>query len=139
MNRKIPVFFYGSFIIPEVLEKHGYKTNDIKIARLDGFDVKVDPLTRLVRSSGKYVYGIICYATHKELRKLYSSQWMESYLPEPVLAQTMAGEDLPVLTYLPDRPVKAAIREAGYLEKIIQAGRSYLFPESYIKRLEEQL
>jgi hypothetical protein len=70
------VFFYGSFINREVLARGGFVPDRIEVARLSGFDILVETLATLVRSDRHCVYGIVCQATHGELRGLYGQDWL---------------------------------------------------------------
>jgi hypothetical protein len=65
------------------------------MARLAGFDIRIQPRANLVRSDVGTVYGIVATATHDELARLYGHArdvLGELYLPEPVLAETLDGK-----------------------------------------------
>src|SRR2546421_1674150 len=85
---RVWVFFYGSFINLDVLKQAGYVPERFEVARLSGFDIRIQPLANLVRSEQHCVYGIVAPATHEELHRLYSQGWVGTYLPEPVLVET---------------------------------------------------
>ena len=91
---------------------------------------------RLVRSDRHCVYGIICEATHAELRSLYGQDWLGgTYLPEPVLVEIADGRLVPALCYI--APTRPPARPADdYLDWIIGPAREYGFPDWYIERLE---
>jgi hypothetical protein len=129
------VFFYGSFLNRRVLVDGGLTPEDVEVARLWGFDVRVQPLANLVRADGLCVYGIVCRATHAELARLYGQPWVGTYLPEAVLVESAGGRLLPALCYLaPDPPVAPAAGD--YLDRIVGPAREYGFPEWYVARLE---
>jgi hypothetical protein len=133
---KVKVFFYGSFINRQVLAKGGLVPDRIEVARLWGFDIRIDTLATLVRSEQHSVYGVVCEASHAELRQLYGQGWLEgTYLPEAVLVETMSGALLPALCYI--APTPPATRPASdYLDWIIRSAREYGFPAWYVDRLE---
>ena len=68
---KVWTFFYGSYINPNVLREVDYVPDQVEVARLAGFDIRVRPRANLVRSYEHLVYGILATGTHRELRRLY--------------------------------------------------------------------
>jgi hypothetical protein len=135
-ERRVRVFFYGSFINREVLTRGGLTWNRFDVGRLWGFDIVIETLATLVRSERHCVYGIVGEVTHDELRSLYTQDWLGgAYLPEAVLVETEAGGLLPALCYLaaerpPARPAE------DYIDWITRSARSYGFPDWYIDRIE---
>ena len=136
VQTKVKVFFYGSFINRQVLAKGGFVSERVEVAKLWGFDIRVETLATLVRSERHCVYGIVCEASHAELRQLYGQDWLGgTYLPEPVFVETKGGSLLPALCYIapappPNRPVD------DYLDWITRPAREYGFPDWYLERLE---
>jgi hypothetical protein len=132
---KVRVFFYGSFINRKVLAEGGFVPERVEVARLWGFDIRIQPLANLVRSDRHCVYGITCEATHAELAKLYGQGWVGTYLPEAVLIQTEDGRLMPALCYIAP-PAPAAPAAADYVERIAGPAREYGFPDWYVARLQ---
>jgi hypothetical protein len=133
---KVSVFFYGSFINRQVLARGGLVPDQVEVARLAGFDIRIETLATLVRSDRHCVYGIVCRATHAELRRLYGQDWLGgTYLPEAVLVEAEGGRLLPALCYIaPTGPPAAPA--ADYLDWIIGPARAYGVPGWYVERLE---
>jgi hypothetical protein len=129
------VFFYGTFVNPEVCARANAELRDAELARLAGFDIQVGPLANLVRSDQHLVYGIIARMSHAELGRLYGMDWVGTYLPEAVLVETRGGRLVSALTYIkPDmRPEPPA---DDYVDRIVGPGRRYGFPPWYLERLE---
>jgi hypothetical protein len=134
-ERKVWVFFYGSFINRQVLAGAGFVPDEVRVARLWGFDVRVGPLANLVLSERDCAYGILCRATHAELARLYGQAWVGTYLPEAVLAEGPDGALVPALCYLAP-PGEPAPPEQDYLDRIVGPARAYGFPAWYVERLE---
>lgn len=130
------VFFYGSFINREVLERANVVPADVEVACLWGFDIRIDPTANLVPADGHCVYGTVCQASHAELSRLYGQEWLGAYLPEAVIAATRDGRLLPALAYIaPQRhPVPTS---DDYLDRIIGPARDLGFPSWYLDRLEK--
>lgn len=136
MNEKVSVFFYGSFINLDVLREGGLVPTDVRVAKLEGHDILIQPVANLVPSEGNSVFGIVCQATHAELDRLYRQTWVGSYLPNPVLVETMEGVQVPALCYLSlSREVSSADRR--YLDRILESAREYGFPAWYLERIEQ--
>jgi hypothetical protein len=132
------VFFYGSYMKPAVLRELGLAPERWEVARLAGFDIRVEPRANLVRSAEHCVYGIAATATHAELARLYAHAQNvlgETYLPEAVLVETVDGTLRPALCYIcPHMEPRPAAND--YLERVIGGAKAYGFPDWYLKRLE---
>jgi hypothetical protein len=135
---KVWVFFYGSYINFRVLREVDLVPEHWEIARLDGFDIRIQPRANLVPSSQHCVYGIVATATHAELGRLYAHArdvLGEVYLPEAVLVRTLAGGWRPALCYIcPEMAPRPADKD--YIERITGPARDFGFPEWYLARLE---
>ena len=132
---KVWVFFYGSFINRDVLANGGFVPERVEVVRLGGFDIRMQPLANLVRSSERCVYGIACEATHAQLERLYDQEWVRSYKPEAVLVETADGRLLPALCYISAQPA-AGSPKSDYVDRIAAPGRAYGFPDWYLARLQ---
>jgi hypothetical protein len=134
---KVWVFVYGSYINFAVLREVDLVPERWEVARLDGFDIRIQPRANLVRSDQHCVYGIVATATHSELARLYSHArdvLGEVYLPEAVLVQTRAGLWRPALCYIcPEMVPRPA--DNAYVERIAGPARVLGFPIWYIARL----
>jgi len=134
-NPTVWVFFYGTFVNPEVCARANAELRDVELTRLAGFDIRIGPLANLVRSDQHIVYGVIARMNHTELGRLYSMDWVGTYLPEAVLVESQHGRLIPALTYL--KPVmEPAPADDAYIDRIIDPGRRYGFPQWYLDRLD---
>ncbi|RIK72767.1 hypothetical protein DCC62_18910 [candidate division KSB1 bacterium] len=136
--REIWTFFYGSYMNIDVLKEVDLTPERWEVAKLYGFDIRIQPRANLIRSDQHCVYGIIAAATHEELQRLYAhAQGVlgEVYLPEAVLIETLDGKWLPALCYIcPEMQPRPAAED--YLDRIIQPAKALGFPQWYIARLE---
>ena len=130
--------FYGSFINLEVLKTVDYVPARYEVAKLAGFDIRINPLANLVRAEQHCVYGIVATATHDELRRLYDyarDGLGGTYLPEPVLVETRDGKLRPALCYIaPAMEPRPPTND--YIDRIVGPARVYGFPDWYVARLE---
>ena len=135
------VFFYGSYMNFDVLREVDLVPEEWAVARLDGFDIRIEQRANLVRSDQHCVFGIVATATHAELNRLYAhAQHVlgELYLPEPVLVQTVAGLWRPALCYICPAMVPRP-PENAYVERVLKPARQFGFPPWYVERLERFL
>lgn len=137
-DARVWVFFYGSYMNPDVLREVNIVPVDWEVARLHGFDIAIRPRANLVRSEQHCVYGVVATATHGELARLYAHAkdvLGEVYLPYPVCVETRDGKSRPALCYMaPAMDSRPA--EHGYLERILGPAREFGLPEWYVQRLE---
>jgi hypothetical protein len=134
---KVWTFFYGSYINLDVLKEVELEPTEWEVARLHGYDIKIEPRANLERSDADTVYGILATATHKQLDDLYAHAKEvlgETYLPEAVLAETLRGTWRPALCYIcPDMEPRSA--DPDYVARIIGPASRYGFPSWYLDRL----
>ena len=134
---KVWTFFYGSYMNPAVLAETGMRPDRFVVARLPGYDVRIEPRANLVAAPGREVYGVLAAATHTELARLYAHAQDvlgETYLPHPVLVETDEGPR-PALCYISASMAPRAA-EAAYVDRILAPARQFGFPAEYIARLE---
>ena len=133
--RRIPVFFYGSFIRPDVMARGGLHPDRVEVARLDGFDIRIDPHASISRSPSHAICGIVVQATHDELGRLYAQGGVGVFLPEAVVVSTADHRLLPALCYI--SPAHGGQPpDLDYLARLVAAGRAHGFPAWYLDRLE---
>ncbi len=135
MDTKVWTFFYGSFINLDVLREVDFVPEAIVVARLPGYDIRIEPLANLVPVDGATAYGILVPATHGDLRRLYSQGWVGTYLPHAVLVTRVDGAFVPALCYIAPSPPPGPAT-ADYVDRIVGPARGYGFPAWYIERLE---
>ena len=134
-TRRIPVFFYGSFINVDVLKDADLVPDELVVTRLHGWDIKIAPLATLAPKDRGVVYGVNADCSHEELDRLYSQAWVGAYLPEPVLVEVVAtGGFVPAITYVKweEGDARAA---ADYVERITGPGERLGFPKWYLDHL----
>ena len=138
---KVWSFFYGSFINLDVLRILDVAPEKYQVARLSGFDIRIQPLANLIRSDRDCVYGIVALVSQDELRRLYNYAKNELgtiYLPEPVLVETSDGKWRAALCYVA-LSMESRPPNNDYIERIVRPAKDYGFPDWYIARLEEFL
>lgn len=130
-------FLYGSYINFDVLKEVDITPEHYAIARLNGYDIHIGPLANLIPSDQHCVYGIIATTTHEELDRLYTHAQEKLggvYLPEAVIIQTQRGSLRPALCYIA-HDIAPAPASDEYIDRIVNPGHAYGFPQWYIDRL----
>ncbi|MFY9227632.1 MAG: gamma-glutamylcyclotransferase family protein [Blastocatellia bacterium] len=135
---KVWVFFYGSYMNLKVLKEVEIIIEHWEVAKLNGFDIKIEPRANVVYSNQYCVYGIVTKATHQELTRLYSHAENilgEIYLPQAVIVETLDNKSQPALCYIcPNMVSRPASRD--YIDRIVTPAKEFNFPQWYIDRLE---
>lgn len=122
----------------DVLKEVDLVPEQFEVAKLNGFDIEIRPLANLVRSDQHCVYGIIATTTHEELKRLYAHAQDilgGTYLPEAVIVETLENKMIPALCYI-SQSLEPKPPANEYVEKIVNAARTFKFPTWYIDRLE---
>ena len=139
MEQEILVFFYGSYINPDVLKKVGYIPRKMEVAVLHGFELTITPLANIEESDQGAVYGIVATGTHAELERLYAQGVLDNmYLPRAVLVQKTSGEFVPALTYIAST-INQKKAQKDYVERIAKPAEAYEFPGWYIEKIRSFL
>lgn len=102
-ERRVRIFFYGTFMTPAVLAEHGISVPTVVPAKLSGYRLSIRPRVNLSQDERSCVYGSIAALTPNEISTLYQqleSQLGLKYFPEPVIAESLDGALRPVLCYI---------------------------------------
>jgi hypothetical protein len=135
---KVAVFFYGSYMNAEVLKEARLSPERFEPTMLDRFEIVIRPLANLHRSDRGRVYGVLTFATHAELERLYAHAREVlggDYVPFPVVVTVRSGELVPALCYLAPR-LDSKPASNDYVSRIVEPARQHGFPDSYIRHLE---
>lgn len=135
-DRKVNVFLYGSYMSHIVLAAFGVRLDPPVSCVLRGYRLMLDPIARIEPADGARVLGIICRLSHRELERLYASDWMKPYLVEPVSIEGLDGTwAAPALTYTPTRVPTSTERPPRYVESLVATAEALGFPEDYLEEL----
>ena len=137
-RRRVWVFFYGTFMHPDVLAEFGVAAAEVLPARLGGFELRVRPRVNLVRAERSCVYGTLAALTHEEIAGLYAyieETFGLKYFPEPLLVETLDGAYRPALCYVA-RHMDEAPAEQAYVKQLAECVRALGLPEWYAAHVE---
>ena len=96
-NRLHDTFFYGLYMVPEILEKCGVDARNPRKAYVENFELCIGNKATLLRSPGKKAFGIIYSLTHDEINQLYWGAGLTEYRSEALIATREDGNTLAVL------------------------------------------
>jgi len=57
--RRVRVFFYGTFMSPEVLARYGINVENVTAARVHNFDIYIRPRVNLISKNGATFTGAL--------------------------------------------------------------------------------
>jgi len=137
-DRTVWVFFYGSYMNPEVLRGVQIEPVVWEVGRLLGFELQVAPRANLIRSDAGVVYGVLATLTHPELSRLYrhaEDVLGEVYHPEAVLVEVEGGHWRPALCYIAHE-MRPGTVDPAYVDRIAKAARKHGLPDWYVERIE---
>lgn len=137
-EKRVAVFFYGSFMRRDVMARGGFHPAHIEVAKLSGFDIKIDPHANIIRSDQHCIYGILVRATHEELKSLYTMDGVGVFLPEAVTVELQNGSLRAALCYIPPARIGKPA-DVAYLERLISTIQEYEFPNWYVQKLKSLL
>ena len=139
-NEQVDVFFYGSFMDPNVLLKYDLHPCGIKTASLTDYSIGFTPMATIFSSPRSVVWGVICGLPSSQLEQAYRVQPLSEYdyYAKKISISTVDGERHAAIVYLTDKPI-GFIPERPYVENIIRIATEHKFPEEYLRLLQSFL
>ena len=137
-EKRVRIFFYGTFMDSKVLAAHGINSPEVVPARLSGYQLSIRPRVNLSRVDRSCVYGSIASATHDELANLYADLervFGFRYLPEAVLAEALDGTLRPALCYIAPH-MDDDTPEPDFIKQLAACVRGLGLPEWYAVYVE---
>ena len=130
----VSVFFYGSYMDRETLERWKVKPIAFDVSRLADWDITFCPFATLIPSRGRSVYGIMAKVTRDEVARLYAREELADYKEIQIVAETSSMNLIPAVTYVCN-PTDDMKPSRTYLELLISTAKKQGFPATYIERL----
>ena len=82
------VFFYGLFMDPSLLREMGLHPMDVRIASLQGYQLRIGERATLIDIPRSRAYGTVMTLHQDELAALYAGRGVEDYVPIEVEVQS---------------------------------------------------
>ena len=137
----VRVFFYGTFMLTEVLVEHGVTAGPVIPARLDGFELSIRPRVNLIRNPEASAFGSVATVSHDDLDLLYddlAKRFQLKYRPKAVVVTDDTGTQLSALCYIAPAMSEGSA-DPGYLAQLAAGVRSLGHPEWYASHIESFL
>src|ERR1041385_7558753 len=132
-EKRVRIFFYGTFMSRAVLAEHGIDVPTVVPAKLSGYQLTIQPRANLIKDDRSCSYGSIAALTHEQISMLYrklEDQLGLRYLPEAVIAESLDGAFTPALCYIaPEMNESAPPLE--YVKQLAHCVRELGLPEWY--------
>ena len=130
-----PVFFYGLFMDASLLRDKGFSPSEPVITCVDDFRLRIGARATLLPVPGERAYGTVMALSESEIEALYGDDSVADYVPEHVTARTLAGAEIPTVSYiLPED--KLSGQNAEYLGKLISIAEIIGLPDEYFASLK---
>lgn len=132
------VFFYGSYMNPQVLAEVAIELRGPLIATLDDYELVIRPRANLIARRSSQAWGIVSPVGHEELERLYEEHAQgrlgQVYKPYPVVVRSSDGRRLLALCYL-SASMSPGPAEREYVERIAAPALHWNFPSAYIDHI----
>jgi hypothetical protein len=133
--RRVPVFFYGLFMDPDLLRDKGLRPENARRACVRGMRLRIGERAGLEVDPDGVVYGMLIELTHGDIERLYAEPSVSLYRPEAVVAEPVEGEPVAALCYnLPSAP---STHEANpeYVRKLRELATRLDLPAGYVRSI----
>lgn len=129
-TRRIPTFFYGLYMDPEVLAMKQVAPQAPRRAIAEGYALRLGNKATLLRAPGGRAQGMVYELTHAEIEALYKG--LEEYKPEPLLVTEESGTRAAVLTMVLHAPPAPEERNPDYAARLRASLAKLGFPQDYV-------
>jgi hypothetical protein len=129
------VFFYGLFMDQDLLTEKGFHPHGMKPTCLKGFGLRIGQKATLEQADGECSYGTVIQLESDELDRLYRSDGVKDYVPQPVVVAAMDGEPIETITYILPMDMIAG-RNSEYAIALAGIAKKLDLPEDYIREIE---
>lgn len=128
------VFFYGMYMDFEHLMAKKVKPKEPQVAFLKGWEIAFCPQATITQSPVNVVYGITCLISPADVKKLYGSPEMKSYISQKVEVENLDGEKIVVDCYIKELKETAAPPDE-YFSRLLRIAKGNNFPSTYLNNL----
>ncbi|UTW45435.1 gamma-glutamylcyclotransferase [bacterium SCSIO 12696] len=129
------VFFYGLFMDEHLLKQKGLNPESIRLACLDGYQLRIGERATLVPHRGMSSYGAVMRLSQRELEQLYSSDGVEDYVPDSVQVRVINDELVDAVTYV--LPIERILgSNSEYAVKLAHTAEALGLPSAYVDEIK---
>jgi len=121
------VFFYGLYMVPDILKAKGVVPRNPRKGCAEGYELKIGNKATLLRAKGKIAYGILYSLTHEEIYSLYQGSGLNEYAAEAIMVKVQ-NEAVPALCCNLIKPPKENESNSDYESKLEAAMKNLGLP-----------
>jgi len=135
---KVWVFFYGTFMSAEILQKYGIHCEETIPAKLSGFELSIRPRVTLKKNASFVSYGGIAHISHADISQLYRElhdTFAITYYSYPVLVELGDEQYKPVLCYI-SFDIEDAPADPNYVIELAGCASRLGAPAIYIEHIK---
>ena len=129
------VFFYGLFMDPSLLREMGLHPMDVRIASLQGYQLRIGERATLIDIPRSRAYGTVMTLHQDELAALYAGRGVEDYVPIEVEVQLRNGNCLVAVSYVLPKILLAG-SNSEYAKKLAAVARDLGLGDDYVAEIE---
>ena len=130
----VDIFFYGLFMDWNMLRQKGLKPQIPRLAKLEGYAIKIGERATIVPSKDSNVWGFVIGLTKPELDTLYSDQSVSAYHPATIEIMLEDDRVASAQCYiLPDDDMSETNRT--YASSLARLAARLKLPKDYVSRL----
>ena len=134
-------FFYGSYMDADILKSLEFYPIEMKVGKLHGYEISIDPLANLQKSDNSTVYGIVTLSPYFELNKLYTqvpNLKGNDYYPISVHIELQNKTMIQALCYIAPSLTPGEV-QPDYVNTILSICEKYDFPRWYHQKIKKYL
>jgi hypothetical protein len=129
------VFFYGLFMDGDVLWQKGLSPRDFKLARVEGYGLRIGERATLEVSETEQVFGSIMKLRTEELKLLYGEESVADYVSVRLTATDMAGKRIESISYILPMDQLSG-RNPNYARALLLAADKIGIPNTHLRTIE---
>lgn len=122
----------------EVLGGKGVRVLESRVARLDGYRLRIGARATLVPAPGRAAYGILMQVPAEDLKRLYSDPGVSAYIAQTVEVMPAEGGRVAATVYNLPECVKDFLANPAYAQKLYDLAVKLGFPAEYLSSLKAQ-
>jgi len=135
-SASVTVFFYGLFMDPDVLTKKGADPKGFRLARVEGYGLRIGERATLKASEGEQVFGSVMNLTAEELEHLYAEKSVADYVPVNLTATDPEGDRIEAVSYILPMELVSG-RNPEYARALLSVAEKIGLPDSHLRTIRK--
>lgn len=139
--KMVTAFFYGLFLDPDILENLGCSPKNIRIAKLDNYELIIGQRANLIQKNSSHVWGNLIELSENDINGLYSEKSVADYVKQTVTCITQPDNKKIIadVYILPENYDLIPAENSEYIKKLYSLCQKYNFPNYYLSQLNKMI